>query len=498
MITQPEFSQILEIFSQNGSGAIDICKSWELPATQPEYLSFGSVEIKCNLLPLVAAHFSGFGSVQLANLIISLDLELEDFLADIKYLVGDDLSFSDKKFSLVDFLRKSLDAFLIAKNCWSHESAMPKCWINLLHKSLSRSGQLALAITLLGRKDVSFLTWQREQLEIMESSGEPLENSNFQAAFATNRALAAWPINEHYSQAQIADILQGFGALDASTIKNVTGQSGLWSRVIFDLCENKHFEAMLDFVLSRHPGLALPIVRSLDFYSAFRFDETPATLANSLDSLLKKLKLAGLEGALEPLDVIVNLANAGICDRFMNDPDQDPFHEISEDIKKSNEPQLVFQKVFPEDLEIHDYVSVLSGKSCLALDLMKAHLETPIDQIPLAYFNQWQSLSWSGLIRGDISSELTTRFLAHMAKAALALKLNGHERIHVLRKNYDHLDQCMRELVGSLDESIETEALMQEHEEVRIMLALWGLDPRRLGIVSGKAIDRWFAGDLGL
>lgn len=504
MIIQPSFSEMLQAFSRPRSGALELCKTWKRSKEQPLFVLFEGADFEYNLLPLVAAHFAGFSSVQMAEIVISAELELESFLSDIRYLIGNELVIDDETTDLIDFLRKALDAFFIANNCWSRQSKLPDGWVSMLRNSLDRSGRLALAITLMGRKEVSFASFQRDQVALLEAAevGQGDEVA-FKAAFSTSRMLEAWPEEGICHRGHLADLLEGSGALDMLNIRNATGQSAFWSSVIYGLSENELFEPLLDLVFSMHPELALPIVRSFDMGVAIKYDGTSGmrdldTLANSLDCLVRRLEAADLGGVLQPHDIMLNLARAGACLHEADDPDENDFLKIAAGFRKAGEPEKIFNHIFSGRVEIREDISALAESAQITTDLVKAHLDTPVDQVPMTYYMQWGFMARYGLVRGDLAPDLITTLLAHMASAALSLKLKGHEAMPVLRENYEALDQCMRDLVSSLGQSVETEPLLQQGEEVRQILALWGIDPKLLGVVSGKAMDRWMAGDLGL
>lgn len=504
MNIQPSFSEMLQAFSRHGSGALDLCKTWKKPHGKPLFVHFEGADFDYNLLPLVASHFAGFSSIQMAEVVISAGLGLEAFLSDIRYVIGNELVIDDETTNLVDFLRKALDAFFIANNCWSRQSKLPDGWVTMLCNALDRSGRLALAITLMGRKDVSFASFQREQLALLEAAevGQGDEYA-FKTAFSTSRMLEAWPEEGLCHRGHLADLLEGSGALDALTLRNASGQSAFWSNVIYGLSENELFEPLLDLVLSTHPELALPIVRSFDMGVAIKYDGTSGmrdldTLANSLDCLVRRLEAADLGDVLQPHDIMINLARAGACLHEADDPDENDFLKIAAGFRKAGEPEKIFNHIFSGRVDIREDISALAESAQMATDLVKAHLDTPVEHVPMSYFMQWGFMARYGLVRGDLTPALITELLVHMASAALSLKLKGHEALPVLRENYEALDQCMRDLVSSLGRSVETEPLLQQREEVRHMLALWGIDPRLLGVVSGKAMDRWMAGDLGL
>lgn len=504
MNIQPSFSEMLQAFSRHGSGALDLCKTWKKPHGKPLFVHFEGADFDYNLLPLVASHFAGFSSIQMAEVVISAGLGLEAFLSDIRYVIGNELVIDDETTNLVDFLRKALDAFFIANNCWSRQSKLPDGWVTMLRNALDRSGRLALAITLMGRKDVSFASFQREQLALLEAAevGQGDEYA-FKTAFSTSRMLEAWPEEGLCHRGHLADLLEGSGALDALTLRNASGQSAFWSNVIYGLSENELFEPLLDLVLSTHPELALPIVRSFDMGVAIKYDGTSGmrdldTLANSLDCLVRRLEAADLGDVLQPHDIMINLARAGACLHEADDPDENDFLKIAAGFRKAGEPEKIFNHIFSGRVDIREDISALAESAQMATDLVKAHLDTPVEHVPMSYFMQWGFMARYGLVRGDLTPALITELLVHMASGALSLKLKGHEVLPVLRENYEALDQCMRELVSSLGQSVETEPLLQQREEVRQVLALWGIDPRLLGVVSGKAMDRWMAGDLGL
>lgn len=504
MTNQPSFSEMLQAFSRQGSGALDLCKVWQKTNGQPLFAFFEGADFEYNLLPLVAAHFAGFSSVQMAEIVISAELGLESFLMDVGYMIGNELVFDNESTDLIDFLRKALDAFFIANNCWPRQSKLPDGWVTMLRNALDRSGRLALAITLMGRKEVSFASFQREQVALLEAAEVSQgDESAFRTAFSTSRMLEAWPEEGICHRGHLADLLEGSGALDTLTIRNVTGQSAFWSNVIYGLSENELFEPLLDHVFSMHPELALPIVRSFDMAVAIKYDGTSGmrdldTLANSLDCLVRRLEAADLGGVLQPRDIMLNLARAGACLHEADDPDENDFLKIAAGFRKAGEPEKIFNHIFSGRVDIREDISVLAESAQLTTGLVKAHLDTPVDQVPMTYFMQWGFMARYGLVRVDVESALITELLSHMASAALSLKLKGHETMPVLRESYEALDQCMRDLVSSLGQSVETQSLLQQREEVRQMLALWGIDPRLLGVSTGKAMDRWMAGDLGL
>lgn len=507
MNTPLSFSEMRSVFLKFGSLAIEDSAGWKRASAKPDYLHFGAARIDYNLLGLVAAHFEGLGSIQMAQIVKNCGITINDFIDGVDFDMGGELEWEGDKADLVEFLRKSLDAILIAGNHWSQDSALPEDFVTRIRESLDQSGRFALAVTLLGKKALSYGAYQQDLLTRLASEEVGQEgavlDSSLMTAFSAYQMVDAWNVDGPYNNGQLADFLTGSGALESLSINNATGLSAFWTNVVYGLSENELCQPLLELVFRTHPHLALPIVRSIDMEMALKLEGTLGmrdlnTLANSLDCLISCLQKEGLSNVLKPVDVMVNFARAGVNLHEFDDPDENDFIKIMAGFRKAGTPEKVFEHIYKGNVEIKGKISSLGLKIDLTAELMAAQLKTPLPEVPLSHFMQWGFMASYGLIPGACKPSVVTKHLIHMAKAACSFKLPGHEKLLDLRNTYEGVDKSMRDLVGAVGASLDIKALLNEPAQVRDMLSIWGIDPRVLNISCGKAIDRWMAGDLGL
>ena len=507
MTTQSSFSEMRADFAQFGSRAIEGCGVLKRTSAKPAFMKFEAARIEAGLLPLVAAHFEGLGSLQMAQIVNNCGITMEEFLNGVDYGTGAVLELDGESADFDEFLLKSLKAILIASNLWSRDSVLPEHTVAMIRNCLDKSPRFALAVTLLGREALSFSEYQHDLVARLaeEEVGQEgvVLHSSLLTAFSTHLMVDAWIVDGAYSKGQLCDFLYGSGALDDLTVRNITGQSAFWTNVVYSLSENELCEPLIDLVLSTHPHLALQIVRSFDMEAALRLEGTLRmcdldTLANSLDCLMKCLERADMGHMLKSVDIMLNFARAGANVHESEDPDENDFIKIMAGFRKAGTPERIFDHIYTGRVDIKDKVSFLGLKVDLTADLMNAQLKTPLDEVTLSQFMHWGFMARYGLIGGARKRKLVTNHLIHMAQAACLFKLQGHEKLLVLRQTYEQLDRCMRDLVQAAGASLDMQSLQAEPAHVRDMLSIWGIDPRVLGINSGKAVDRWIAGDLGL
>lgn len=508
MSTQLSFDEMKNHFLGSGTARIENTERWK-PGKSRKYDNYGSIDASPILRPLFAAHAANLGAIQMAQVAKACSIPLWALLSEFNvkdngYLY---LGVEGEYQPLANFLGKALEALLLLEPGYQIGNDLSVDLVEMIHAAMVRCPEWVLPVVMLGHSEAGLSALAGKCFEKLRNHDDvtPWSDTTLERAANPESIIASIPEEANFSSAWLADLLTVSGVLEPYGLRNTTGVSSFWTRIIIELAQNELCEPLLDHPLLQDPKLMLAVLRSLDtellILNGYDYEQIDLEdLGNSIDSLVSNLEKRRMGYLLDLVDVRLLIAKAALAvKQAHNDFEVINYPSSPDSLRQDGHPRNIFHSVFEGNFDVKVRMAGLAVEGVVEPKaLMKAQLDIPVEEISMPQFMLWGFLARINLMTGDMDAALANQHLVHMAKACLSLKIPNYGVSRILSDNYSHLDSNMRVLTEYLEPMLDYSSLKSEDAEVRETLSLWGLNPKKIGITNSKALDWHIARDLGL
>lgn len=471
--------ETIKLFEEHGRKAIDLCDfaRYEFGNSEPNGLEGFGLELDTRVYPFFSAALLGFSMPLLTRIVKESGLTPDEFWGYFSPNGSKPFYYNSHELKTIDFVKKLCEACFLTYG--DVEEAKRDFSEAIRGNSIISLGVMSLALE--GVSPVSEI--ESEMLRLANSERHIRLIDDLTIVTVTD-VLENLEYPSDLPNGNARDFLEQSGAIHPAVLRKHLSK-GFWETVICKSSENNvACQELLKAFITSYPEKARFVLSSLDFSDTEFLSDS-----YSAEGVFAKIKSCFEKAGVLDFSSDANFKTSHIGFYLQGDTNGLTFNSSRED----------FNEFFDEYFPVGELHALRELRGDLYGAIMASQLKMPVESISISNYRVLGFLRELKPIAQVVDRELLSRYLAHMAKAAVYVVPKG---IEFLNQQKAYLTETIREGMAMLTQErhqdIDYALLACLDEDAKAFLSDWGLSLDRLQIKREKTRADRLSNDLGL